>query len=212
MFRAYSPPLGRWLSRDPIGETAGANLYVYVQNNPIGSVDPHGLDAGYPWMSEPYEPASDEMAQKVHRDWKYMTSPAEGAQYWNNYLIGMTLGVAEIAGGGIGGMLGAKGAGGSAMSGSSCGLRSQSKLPNLTISDKQLGMKYGSHMDEYPGWSSADYRRRVNEIYNDPNTMWTRIPEDAPVHAGEWHATNGRDLLRLDASGNFRSLYPGVKN
>ena len=33
-----------WLSRDPIAERGGLNLYGYVGNNPIGSIDPLGLD------------------------------------------------------------------------------------------------------------------------------------------------------------------------
>ncbi len=35
--------LGRWARRDPVEEIAGLNLYVVVLNNPISSVDPHGL-------------------------------------------------------------------------------------------------------------------------------------------------------------------------
>ena len=43
MYRAYDPKLGRWLSRDPIEEAGGLNLYGYVGNDPAGVVDPKGL-------------------------------------------------------------------------------------------------------------------------------------------------------------------------
>jgi len=36
-YRAYSPALGRWLSRDPIGEAGGGNLYGFVENRPSNS-------------------------------------------------------------------------------------------------------------------------------------------------------------------------------
>jgi RHS repeat-associated protein len=42
-FRAYHSGLGRWLSRDPIGESGGLNLYGYVGNGPVGKIDPLGL-------------------------------------------------------------------------------------------------------------------------------------------------------------------------
>lgn len=44
MFRAYSPQLGRWLSRDPLGESVGSNLYAYVRNSPLNAFDPLGLE------------------------------------------------------------------------------------------------------------------------------------------------------------------------
>lgn len=43
-FRAYDPNLGRWLSRDPIEEMGGMNLYGYVGNNPVNLIDSSGLD------------------------------------------------------------------------------------------------------------------------------------------------------------------------
>ena len=42
-YRAYDAPLGRWLSRDPIGESGGRNLYGYVHNRPVQFRDPRGL-------------------------------------------------------------------------------------------------------------------------------------------------------------------------
>lgn len=41
--RYYSPELGRFLSRDPIGEAGGMNLYAFVNNNPANAVDALGM-------------------------------------------------------------------------------------------------------------------------------------------------------------------------
>ncbi|MBU2840925.1 RHS repeat-associated core domain-containing protein [Acidithiobacillus thiooxidans] len=43
VFRAYDPRAGRLISRDPIGEDGGINLYEYVESNPTNYVDPIGL-------------------------------------------------------------------------------------------------------------------------------------------------------------------------
>jgi len=42
--RFYSPGMGRWLSRDPIGVRGGINLYGFVINNPLNVWDILGLD------------------------------------------------------------------------------------------------------------------------------------------------------------------------
>lgn len=44
-YRAYDPASGRWLSRDPIEEEGGLNLYAYVSGNPASRNDPMGLVA-----------------------------------------------------------------------------------------------------------------------------------------------------------------------
>ena len=42
-YRYYDPRLGRWLSRDPMGEAGGFNLYAYCGNDPVNRHDPLGL-------------------------------------------------------------------------------------------------------------------------------------------------------------------------
>lgn len=41
--RYYNSAIGRWPSRDPIEEDGGLLLYGFVENYPIGNVDPRGL-------------------------------------------------------------------------------------------------------------------------------------------------------------------------
>jgi RHS repeat-associated protein len=51
-YRAYDPALGIWLSRDPIEEEGGINLYGYVDNNPFNGIDLLGL-----WRRDVHERA-----------------------------------------------------------------------------------------------------------------------------------------------------------
>ena len=42
-FRYYDPHIGRWLSRDPLGEKASLNLYCFLGNDPVNKRDYLGL-------------------------------------------------------------------------------------------------------------------------------------------------------------------------
>jgi uncharacterized protein RhaS with RHS repeats len=44
-----------WLSRDPIGESGGLDLYEYAQNEPIRYIDPLGLDVRLEYTSHVYD-------------------------------------------------------------------------------------------------------------------------------------------------------------
>jgi RHS repeat-associated protein len=46
-YRFYDLFLQRWLNRDPLGESSGLNLYRFVGNNPISTLDPDGRDVVY---------------------------------------------------------------------------------------------------------------------------------------------------------------------
>ena len=41
----YNASTGRWLSRDPIGEKGGHNVYAFVLNGPLGRFDKDGREA-----------------------------------------------------------------------------------------------------------------------------------------------------------------------
>ena len=68
-YRAYYPVAGRWLSRDPIGEAGGVNLYGYVGNSPIDAIDRSGkLTFNFnnsTTIDIPPEPVSDAAAYTV---------------------------------------------------------------------------------------------------------------------------------------------------
>jgi len=52
-YRFYGPEIGRWTTRDPLGEAGGMNLYAFVGNNPVNWVDPWGeaaLEATLGWI------------------------------------------------------------------------------------------------------------------------------------------------------------------
>jgi RHS repeat-associated protein len=57
-FRDYDPATGRYLEADPIGLAGGVNIYGYAKGNPLGYIDPSGLETaviiGGPISSNPF--------------------------------------------------------------------------------------------------------------------------------------------------------------
>jgi RHS repeat-associated protein len=66
-FRAYSAELGRWLSRDPIEEEGGINLYGYVGNDPVNWIDPDGLSPS--WALPPQLAGGDSYSRDFQQGW-----------------------------------------------------------------------------------------------------------------------------------------------
>ena len=80
--RAYSSGLGRWLSRDPVQETGGINLYAYVRNKALRFIDPYG-DTCYPPLTKPGDKSPvlepGDTVSVGDEEWTYLGS-------WNSWV------------------------------------------------------------------------------------------------------------------------------
>jgi RHS repeat-associated protein len=47
-YRHYAPQWARWVTRDPVGERGGTDLYELTGSNPVNRIDPLGLAGGMP--------------------------------------------------------------------------------------------------------------------------------------------------------------------
>ena len=56
--RYYAPWLGRWTAADPIGISAGINVYSFVRNRPSDRIDPEGTADEPGWFARHVGPAS----------------------------------------------------------------------------------------------------------------------------------------------------------
>jgi RHS repeat-associated protein len=79
-YRYYSPELGRWVRRDPIGERGGINLYGFAGNEPIGTKDSYGLVAWEEIDRTLFEPA------KRRPGWRQANTIADQIQVIRLYI------------------------------------------------------------------------------------------------------------------------------
>src|SRR6266540_3497584 len=107
-FRYYNPSTGRWLSRDPIEERGGFNVYVFSLNRPLDVLDILGL-ANYRIGSptEPtlsfdenftYDPNTSATAQD-YLSWTWWMSKLRGAQLLRHDLVDATAAYAHYMSG-----------------------------------------------------------------------------------------------------------------
>ncbi len=91
--RAYNSSLGRWISRDPIGEAGGINLYAYTSNSPIMKIDLTGLYWGLvrcifkdPHLRDPYSWTHNIFGNETGIQW-YISPNGQitGIPYFGNW-------------------------------------------------------------------------------------------------------------------------------
>lgn len=82
--RDYSPTIGRFLQRDPIGYYDSMNLFSYVNNNPLNWLDPLGLSCK--WWEKAWE--------DIKKWWEDYNKPREPMtkEQMMNLAISMSLG------------------------------------------------------------------------------------------------------------------------
>ncbi len=74
----------------------------------------------------------------------------------------------------------------------------------ISLSDSQVGQKWGKHKSDYPSLKShIEYRERAINIFKNPEKVYFNSA------ANEYYYISGKDLLRLKPDGTFISLYPG---
>jgi RHS repeat-associated protein len=81
--RFYNPVVGRWVSRDPIGERGGDNLYSFVNNKSVNLIDAIGL-VGTIAVTR-FEPFTSDIMLWHVRGWLFTviwTPPSDGD--WDN--------------------------------------------------------------------------------------------------------------------------------
>ena len=111
-YRAYDPQAARWVSKDPIREIAGGNLYTYVGGNPLSMTDPMGLmgGGGNHAPSVPAPPVNDPCVENyIHDNYGdfggfiatignlQQFSPSANPDWWATGKEGVAIGIEKTA-------------------------------------------------------------------------------------------------------------------
>jgi RHS repeat-associated protein len=97
-YRYYSPQYGRWLSRDPLREAGGFNLYAYCGNDPVNRHDPLGL------ASPPFTPDVFDQDNGVgyinyqNTDYTFLLTQIAKAAQLNTWLDAQAVEIAAVQG------------------------------------------------------------------------------------------------------------------
>ena len=93
-YRDYDPSLGRYIEADPLGVDAGANLYGYVNGDPLNLIDPEGLFpipgtnwCGPNWASGQCIPESGPLPRPGQPGYNGPRSPADSCCQKHDYCI-----------------------------------------------------------------------------------------------------------------------------
>ena len=101
-YRYYSPEMGRWINRDPIGERGGYNVYAFVENQPVNKVDKLGLEAVNEWSNTSCKIPMKTVTETY--DIRYKSFGFRMKDDWMEVLTKITLSI-QVAGPTVGGDL-----------------------------------------------------------------------------------------------------------
>lgn len=98
--RYYDPMVGRFTTRDPIGYSAGTNVYTYCGGNPVNFMDPSGLEDTWstPWKITGFSATDEKKVRSALGTMHSILTSPEGLEKVNEFTksTGLELNVAEL--------------------------------------------------------------------------------------------------------------------
>lgn len=187
-YRYYSPQLGRWINRVPQEEQGGLNLYAFVGNDAINSIDPTG-EAGEPTYGLPRD-FWRWIHDRIRRDYgRPLTKEEAMAEYENWLAMGMPKGPRRRTGFKFGG-------GGNGRSGMLIGA---GLFLTVLVSEAQAALADSSGVDCYFTYDAADNLvRNLTDFYRHTMTGDTACADmDAIMIAIDVLSISGNELAAM---------------